>query len=300
MANNAPPFAPRHLAAAILLSGSAWGLDLVPGRALSESPPHPQSRERLRALATDRPDKTESPYTVDPGHLQVEVELFRFTRDRQQTGTGPLTREQWAVGSSLVKWGLTPNLDLGLELEPYQQSRESAPVVDGAVPAEHRVTRREGFGPLNLRLKWNLWGNDAGRSALALLPSVQFPTGQDNLDSGLIEPALILPFALDLGRGWELGVQTGWGWAGDADDRRHRFQVLNSVTVGMELGLHWSGYVEFWALVDTTEPDAWQGTFDLGLNFLINDNLKLDLGLNVGLTDTAPDWEPFVGLSWRR
>lgn len=296
MANNARPAALGRLAAT-LLSGSALGLDPLPGRVEAGSLPHPAPRGPLRPLATDRPDKTESPSTVDPGHIQAEMELVRFAHDRSQTAAGPVTREEWAVGSTLVKLGLTPALDVGLELEPYLVVREHTPEAAGL--AERPVTRREGFGPVSLRLKWNLWGNDAGRSALAALPSVQFPTGQDGLDSGVVEPALALPFALDLGRGFELGAQTGWVWAGDADGRGHHFETVNSVTVGVELGRRWSGYVEFWALVDTTEPDTWQGTLDFGLNFQVNDHLKLDAGLNVGVTEPAPDWEPFVGVSKR-
>jgi hypothetical protein len=32
----------------------------------------------LREMSTDRPDKTESPYTVDAGHFQFEADLVSF------------------------------------------------------------------------------------------------------------------------------------------------------------------------------------------------------------------------------
>ena len=35
----------------------------------------------MREMSTDRPDKTESPYTVDAGHFQIEWDLFNFERD---------------------------------------------------------------------------------------------------------------------------------------------------------------------------------------------------------------------------
>lgn len=299
MANNPRPTALRRLAAATLLAGPVLGPDPLPAQAEAHSLRHPTPRDRLRPLATDRPDKTESPYTVDPGHVQVETELFRFAREDRSTADGPLTREEWAVGTTLVKLGLLPALDAGVGIEPYQQVRESAPA-EGADFPGRRVTRQEGFGPLSLRLKWNLWGNDGGRSALALLTEVGLPSAQDDLDSGAAEPALFLPFALDLGRGFELGVQTGFVGAGDADGRGHHFEAVNSVTLGVDLGRRWSGHLEFWSQVDASDPAAWQGTFDFGLNFLVSDHLKLDAGVNLGLTDSAPDWEPFVGLSWRR
>ena len=34
---------------------------------------NPTPRDRLREMSTDRPDKTESPFTVDAGHFQIET-----------------------------------------------------------------------------------------------------------------------------------------------------------------------------------------------------------------------------------
>ncbi len=43
---------------------------------------NPTPRELMRELSTDRPDKTESPYTVDAGRVQVELDLVTYTSDR--------------------------------------------------------------------------------------------------------------------------------------------------------------------------------------------------------------------------
>ena len=43
----------------------------------------------------------------------------------------------------------------------------------------------------------------------------------------------------------------------------------------------------------------WVGTVDFGINWLIRDNLKLDGGVNVGVTQAASDLNPFLGLTWR-
>ena len=51
---------------------------------------NPAPENLLRELATDRPDKTEEPGTVDAGHFQFEVDFATFTFDRTsdvQTGT---------------------------------------------------------------------------------------------------------------------------------------------------------------------------------------------------------------------
>jgi hypothetical protein len=43
----------------------------------------------------------------------------------------------------------------------------------------------------------------------------------------------------------------------------------------------------------------WVGQVGGGLTYALNANLRLDLGCNFGVTDSAPDFNPFVGLTWR-
>ncbi len=275
--------------------GAVLYLDSPLARAEAGTPGTSTPRAHLRPLATDRPDKTESPFTVEAGHVQVELDLFHYVHDRESSDRAAVTREEWGLGPVLVKLGVRHNLDVHLGVEPYGETRVTERT-NGTV----RVTRRQGFGPITLRSKLNLWGNDGGRTALALLPGIQVPTHQDGPGSDEVEAGLAIPFGLTLTDRLELGAQTGAGWVGDTDGHGHHFEVVNSITLGVGLSRRFSGYVEFWTLLDPDAAAEWQGTFDFGLNFLVNDNLKLDVGLNVGVTETAPDWKPFFGLSWRR
>ena len=43
---------------------------------------NPTPRELMREMSTDRPDTTESPYTVDAGHYQVEMSFVDYVHDR--------------------------------------------------------------------------------------------------------------------------------------------------------------------------------------------------------------------------
>ena len=40
-------------------------------------------------------------------------------------------------------------------------------------------------------------------------------------------------------------------------------------------------------------------TFDVGLTYAYDNNTRLDIGLNTGLSDAADDFNPFIGLSQR-
>ena len=53
----------------------------------------------LRELSTDRPDTTESPFTVDRGHVQIELSFAEWTRDKEHLEEAT----SWsAVGASAV------------------------------------------------------------------------------------------------------------------------------------------------------------------------------------------------------
>ena len=46
-------------------------------------------------------------------------------------------------------------------------------------------------------------------------------------------------------------------------------------------------------------PACEQGQLDAGLTYALNENCQLDLGCNFGITRSAPDYQPFVGVSRR-
>ena len=280
--------------AAAVLAGAAFSLGAPVLLADDGIFPEPAARAGLRTLSTDRPDKTETPFTVDPGHLQVEMDLFRYVHDREVSGGRERTTEEWAIGPVLVKLGVLDCLDLELGLEPYRAVRTEE--LEGGSAVE---THQEGFGSLAVRGKLNLWGNDGGPTALGLLPFLVLPTSQDGLGANTPEGGVLLPFYLELPQDFELGMGTGAVWLQDDSGTGHHPELVNSVTLGRTFGKRVSAYVEFWTLLDPDRPEGWQGTFDFGVNLWLGPDLKFDAGLNLGVTDAAPDWNPFVGVSWR-
>ena len=126
---------------------------------------NPTPAEHLRELSTDGPGATESAYTVDAGHFQVEMALVSYTSDKDSSGGVVARTEVWAVAPLILKVGLLNQLDAQLVLEPYNliYEREST----------NRITRR-GFGDTSVRLKYNFWGNDDGRTAFAAIPYLMF------------------------------------------------------------------------------------------------------------------------------
>lgn len=244
----------------------------------------------LRALETDRPDQTESPVTVDAGHFQLEADLISYSWDDQDG----LEREILSAPVLNLKAGLLPNVDLQVVLSPYTRSR----VTDRRAGSGHTETI-SGFGDTQVRLKVNFWGNDSGPTALAMMPFVQFPTGDDGLSSEATEGGVIFPFGFGLPFGFDATAMWEIDFLKDASGGGYHADFVQSLAVGRDLAGKLSGYVEWFTVVSTERGSDWTGQFDIGFNYLLNPNLKLDGGVNIGVTASAPDWNPFLGVTWR-
>jgi Putative MetA-pathway of phenol degradation len=279
--------------AALCLTGSTYAGTPVVQNPVDKSQFHlfnPTPVALLRELSTDRPDKTESPFTVDAGHFQIETDLVNFSYDRYNSEHSRCRSEAYAFGTTNFKVGLCNNVDFQLVVETYQKVRTSSP---------GSVERNSGFGDLTARLKWNLWGNDGGKTAFALMPFVKFPTNQDDLGNHAVEGGLILPLAIALPNGFDLGLMTEVDFAENSTGSDYHAEWINTVTVGHSIVGNLGGYVEFFSLVTSESRAPWVATLDLGLTYGLTANLQLDAGINIGLTRSADDLNPFVGVSWR-
>jgi Putative MetA-pathway of phenol degradation len=253
---------------------------------------NPTPRELMREMNTDRPDKTESPYTVDAGHFQIEADILNYTYDRYNPARTDTRVETVSLASMNLKVGLCNNVDLQLVLETYESVRTH----DFATGT---VQNNRGFGDVLVRTKWNAWGNDGGASAFAGMPYVKLPTNQDNLGNDSVEGGVIFPFALELPAGWSMGLMTQLDVVHDVSGSGHHPEFLNSVTFGHEIIGKLAGYAEFFSAVSTESGSGWIGTADVGLTCGLTNDIQLDGGVHIGVTRAAEDINPFMGISWR-
>lgn len=258
------------------------GVPVVPSSALTTT----ATGKPLREMSTDRPDKTESAYTVDAGHFQIEADLVTWTRDREHG----VAFDALDVAKVNLKAGLTPFMDLQLVVESYHYERTRT--------AKGRTTD-EGFGDLTIRTKFNLWGNDGGRTALAVMPYVTLPTASGDFGVEDAEAGIIVPLAVELAEGWALGLMTEVDFVNDDDGSGHTVNVINSITIGHDLTEKLGMYVEFFSEIPVENSSEWIGTVDVGFTYALTENVRLDAGVNVGVTEAADDLNPFLGISMR-
>ncbi len=80
---------------------------------------NPTPAALLREMSTDRPDKTESPYTVDAGHFQIELDLVSYSYDKHNPARDGTIVRTWNVAPVNFKVGLRHDLDAQFVLTPH-------------------------------------------------------------------------------------------------------------------------------------------------------------------------------------
>jgi len=242
-----------------------------------------QAAEELREMTTDRPDSTESPFTLNPGRVQLEMDLVNFARDRE--GGGEI--EEWEAAPFNLRFGVTENFELGVFVTPFRSVTEK--------PAAGRRVRSEGWGDPVVRAKWNFFGNDEGEVALGLIADVKVPIGEREVSNREWEGAVMLPVSFEIGGGWEGAAMTGVEMV-YSDVGEHRGVWSNTIAAGRAVTEKVGMFLE---LTSSTGDGGHVATGNVGFTFRVHENLQYDAGVNLGLTEAATDTLVFLGVARR-
>lgn len=224
-----------------------------------------------REMSTDRPDTTESPITVLPGTIQVESTLFGYSYDERIT--------TWSLAESNLKTGLTEDIDLHFVLRPW-------------IKEEHG---KEGFGDADVRLKWNLWGNDGGKTAAALMPYVTVPT-HTAVSTGEWQGGLIFPVAFEISEQIGCGIQGQIDRRWDDEELEHDWDFLHSAVIGISLTESLGMFIEY---VGVAGNHPYEATANFGFTLASGENVQWDAAIGFGLNDAAEDLSLIQGISFR-
>ena len=283
------------LGLSLTVAGAAFADDTTPtpdpnaGQAPAQTPA--SATPQLRPLCTDRPTKSTSPCTVDPGHLQIESDIFNVTFDH--SGGADTTTSLYT--NPTIKWGVSNNVDVELNISPFETvvSRDRATDV---------TTRASGVGDLFARAKIELVGADGGNVGFGLAPYVKIPTAPNGVGNGAVEYGVIAPISLNLPANWSLVIDPEVDDLKNAlGEGRHAnysgllsfsYPATKTVTVSAEV----------WGDVnDDPSGTVRQASADLGLAWIpaASPNMQWDGGVNFGLNSQTPAAQAYIGVSRR-
>jgi len=266
---------------------------------------HPTPSEYMRDMDTDF---IESPYTLDAGHFQLEMSAD-WAQDRDSFDGVDQRWRAWSTEMTL-RVGLLDRLDAQLVLEPYISERELRRSSPSPTQSGGSRSTRRGFGDMTLQFKYNVWGNDEGRTALAVAPYVSIPTSDDDLGSPGVEGGLAVPMEFELPGDFDLGVTSQIEAVRDERDaedhdltpkfdRGYHPGFGNSVALGHDLFEDLYGYVEFSSFVSTQPGEDWIGAVEAGWSLELTENLQVNAGVSFGVSRWADDVNPYIGIAWR-
>lgn len=231
----------------------------------------------LRSLAADRPDTTESPQTVDKGHWQIETSILGYTQDKLN---GQTIRTYEAFNTNL-KYGLTDSIDFHIVYTPNIQQ-------------ETANQSSQSQSDIQLRTKINLWGNDNGKSAMALLPYIKLANGK--FSNNKTEGGIIATYGTDIAD-YSIGTQIQLDYVYDETKNQMGFAASYAAVLGYKIHHSIAGYIEHIGEFDTDNQYIPYASF--GFTYQSNNNQQWDIGSKLALDDQRQDFEIFFGLTQR-
>ncbi len=250
---------------------------------------HPAPEDKLRDFNPDRPSQFTGPFTVDPGHVQLEMDLANYTLDRRSGADV----DQWNAAPFDLRIGLTTRTEIDFLYDGYLNVRTRD-------RAAHSVSTQSGFGDLTLLFKYNLFGDDGGTFAFGILPYLKIPTNTANLGNKRVEGGIELPLSINLPANFQLGIQVEFDAVRNDADTRFEPAFTDIAYLGYTfLNKKLTFYGEWYSRA-TQGPDSQvDGEVDTGLIYYVGKSAEVDFGCNFGVTRAAADFEPFAGFSVR-
>ena len=235
--------------------------------------PTPESLLRDE-IGADRPDETESPYTIDAGHFMYEADLFNYERQR----TDEAIQSTYLLHQANLKFGLTNTMDFQIKVQSYGRQR-SRSISSG------NVQSKSGFGDVILRLKQNLYGNDHGNVSFGCMAYVKLPTNNYS-DNKEYEGGIIIPLELKLPGEWKLGLQVEGDRLKDDVGNGMHTEFLQSAVISHKVFKNLKGFLETYYTYDF-KGHEWRNFIDMALQYEISKKIMVDGGLYYGLQTQA-------------
>jgi hypothetical protein len=260
------------------------------------TPFNPTPPDRMRDMDMDRPDKTNTPHTIDAGHLQIETGLFDYVYDRDRYQGANSRTDALNLGQFNFRLGILNSLELNAVVNAYDFYSTTDYLADQSI-------HQNGLGDTVVGGKLNLWGNDTGdepwATALAIQPQFKIPTAREDIGNGHPELFVIVPFSMNLSPDLQLNFQTTASWERSTDNTSDVTGWANTAEIDYSFSAKFDMYLEYWLHATTERDEEAQQTLDVGAKYALTGNLVVDTALDFGLNKASQTIEWVAGVSVR-
>ncbi len=278
-----------RLKLALIAAGAlavTWTPYLARAQAAATPPaPAPPADPGPTPICTDRPTKSNNACTVDPGAFQLETDLFNGTFQH----LSGVTTDTYLVTNPTLKYGVAKNLDVEVNIAPYEFVRTHDASGDHTVGS---------VGDLYLRLKYLAFSTADGNTQIGLIPYVKAPTARDTVGNGAWEGGVSIPINIKLNDKWSLTFSPEFdAFKDNVGDGRH-FNTSQTVSLGYNLPADVTVSGEVWGDWNLDPAGTIrQYSLDFAITKLVNKSLQIDGGVNFGLNHATPGVQLYAGVS---
>ncbi|MEP6676973.1 MAG: transporter [Ferruginibacter sp.] len=230
-------------------------------------------------IDTDRPDQSESAFTVPEKWIQVETGIGLQKNNHARD-------YEYALPSILSKYGISKRIELRL-ITTYQ-SHSTILIPTGTVT-------EAGLLPVEVGTKINLSAEKKFLPKTSLLFHLGFPSlGSKKFATAHVAPRFRFAFQKTLSASSALGCNLGAEWDGSGNSDPAWIYTLSP---GFDLSEKWYAYVEVFGFIYKDESP--EHTLAAGIAWYANKDLKIDLSGGFGISPAAPVYYTAAGFSFR-
>jgi len=228
--------------------------------------------QNINPIEKDRPDQTETPFTVPKNHFQMESG-FSFEQTDKETKT-------YAYPSALLKYGLSDRFDLRLITE-FTSEKNS-------------VQRVSGLNPITVGFKVNIAQEKGILPTTSFIGHLSIPyLASNDLKAKYYTPAFRFTMQHTLSEKLGLGYNLGARWDGETPEP----EFIYTLTTGYSISAKTGAYVELYGFAP--QRSVAYHSFDGGVSYLLQQNMSADISGGFGITENAPDYFFALGFSFR-
>ncbi len=228
--------------------------------------------QELPSIQTDRPDQTESPFTVPKKHFQIETGVSFERIDGEN--------KLYTYPTILVKYGINENFELRL--------------IPEYVTSHTQSTKYSGITPVTVGFKVRLAEEKGILPMLSFLGHLSIPSlASKNFKATWYAPSFRLSMQHTLSQKISLGYNLGAEWNGETPEPA----FIYTLTTGYSISERLSSYIECYGFL--IQKSTGDHRVDGGLSYLLKKNMMLDISGGVGLNKYAPRWYVALGFSIR-